>query len=440
MTQAIEALQADFQIYFLDKSSPRFHLLLAPVGTGKAYTAAQILSTLFQDKPHALVLVLAPRVLGPHWVDRLSTKSPKLPIIFVDRRKLVELQADAGPSDSPWPDRGIVVVGTEFALQEDVTDALAEGRWDLIVYDEAHQRGEQRNRLLRRLLDGRIQPRLLLLSSLRIPIDKELSALVAVTDWTRQLEMPRRAVSTLEFTRSESEETFFSHLRAYVARWRTKSISDIGTKMLARAAQSSPPALERMLDRSASRNVSDPTGESIEADAEEVLSDAAYFPQITAEEQHELQSLLDELDGLDIDSRLTTLQRWITDLRSREPERPICIYSRFVATVRYLETAVRDQHPEVVAVTGEMTSGERRLRLESFQNSQDILVTSMVALEGFEIHAGAVVFYDAPWSADAMAAALARIRCAEAEALEVVVLRDNSDTLRELDGEAAISR
>jgi hypothetical protein len=64
----------------------------------------------------------------------------------------------------------------------------------------------------------------------------------------------------------------------------------------------------------------------------------------------------------------------------------------------------------------------------------------MVALEGFEIHAGAVVFYDAPWSADAMAAALARIRCAEAEALEVVVLRDNSDTLRELDGEAAISR
>jgi superfamily II DNA/RNA helicase len=197
-----------------------------------------------------------------------------------------------------------------------------------------------------------------------------------------------------------------------------------------------------MLDRRASRNVTEPIGESIEADAADVwpLPEGVHFSHVTTEEQHEIQPLLDELDTLNIDTKLIALIGWISKFWSREPGRPICIYSRFVATVRYLEIALREHHPEVLAVTGDLNAGEKRLRLESFQETRSILVTSLIALEGFEIHAGAVVFYDAVWSADSMAAALARVRCAdEGKAYDVVVLRDGSDVLRGLDGDAAMS-
>lgn len=439
MRQAIEALQTDFQKYFLDEGSPRFYLLVAPVGTGKAYAATQILAHFFRAKPNARVLVLAPRVLGPQWEDKLTTRSPETSIMFVDRRKLVELQSDAGAGFAPWPSSGVVVMSTDFAVRPDVVEVLVNSRWDLIVFDEAHQLGGRRRVLLRRLLDGEGQPRLLMLSCIPTSFESErwLSG-VAVTYWTEKLQMPTRTVTTVKFTWSEAEQRLFSRLDAYLAKWRSARGGDIGTRLLSRAAQSSPPALERMLDRHASRNVSDLAQDSIEAGAEEgwISADAGGLPLITAEEQRDLQLLLDELDSLDSDSKLTALQGWLSDFRAREPQRRICIYSRFVETVRYLKTALRDQHPEIVAVTGEMTTGEKRLALEDFRKTHDILVTSLVALEGFEIHAGAVVFYERPWNSDSMAAALARIRCAEVEAYEVVVLHDKAGVFQGWEGES----
>ena len=133
MRQEIEALQRSFIEAFLSPGSARFHLLLAPVGAGKGYTGTQIVAQLCCDNPRALVLVLPPRPLGAQWADRLTSRSGGSRAVFVDRGKLVEMQDAAGPGKSPWPQAGVVVLGIDFAVRRDVSELLANCRWDLIV-------------------------------------------------------------------------------------------------------------------------------------------------------------------------------------------------------------------------------------------------------------------------------------------------------------------
>ena len=67
-------------------------------------------------------------------------------------------------------------------------------------------------------------------------------------------------------------------------------------------------------------------------------------------------------------------------------------YSRFKGTVQYIETALQERHPRISALTGHMTEDERRKALDVFRENRGLLVTSLLAVQGLEITARAVVF------------------------------------------------
>lgn len=419
MRQEIEALQRTFIEAFLSPDSARFHLLLAPVGAGKGYTGAQIVSQLCCDNPGVRVLVLAPRVLAAQWADRLTSRSGGSRAVFVDRGKLVEMQGAAGPGNSPWPEAGVVVLGIEFAVRRDVSELLANCRWDLIVYDEAHNLGASRRAMLRNLLAAENHPRLLLLSSFPIPnLEDWCASAVIVTDWRQVVATVRGQSNPLMFARSAAERRLFEHLRGSLARWRATSREDMRPTVIARAAQSSLPALEHALARCAS-----PSAIVEVPDSDE---DSADLPTTSTDQQADLQALLAELNEIDSDSKLDALDAWLTKYRSHQPDRPVCIYSRFKGTVQYIETALQEHHPRIVALTGDMTEDERRKALDVFRENRGVLVTSLVAVQGLTFTAGAVVFYDSDWGEEFMAVALARISAPETTTLDVVYLREEN--------------
>lgn len=116
----------------LGESSKHVTLLHAAPGLGKSTALVAVVARLLGQEPQARVLVLVPAAaLRDQFISRLQESGALTS--KMDRYRLREL-LDGGEGSISWP-QGVAGVATiPFAFQADVSGALGETPWDLVMW------------------------------------------------------------------------------------------------------------------------------------------------------------------------------------------------------------------------------------------------------------------------------------------------------------------
>src|SRR5216683_1304954 len=102
-------------------------LLADDVGLGKTISAGLIASELICRSRVSKILIVCPKLLGPQWQEELQTKF-SIPGQLATGRKLI----DADPE-------GVGAVITTYHSARLYLDRIPEGRFEMLVLDEAHK-------------------------------------------------------------------------------------------------------------------------------------------------------------------------------------------------------------------------------------------------------------------------------------------------------------
>ena len=113
-------------------------LLADEVGLGKTIQACVLIAEL-QAKGHAeRVLILTPPGLRDQWHRELSVRF-HIDAVVADFRTVRRHAADLPPEVSPWSTWPVVVASIDFVKRPEVLRAALDGRWDIVIVDEAHR-------------------------------------------------------------------------------------------------------------------------------------------------------------------------------------------------------------------------------------------------------------------------------------------------------------
>lgn len=418
--------QASFAAEFFASGTSRTQVLISPPGLGQGFTAAAICTHAWSSGQAKRILILSPSALVAQWLDRIQRGHSEIPVVAINRQLLRELEAGVEAGDLPWPRSSVVVMSLDFAKQQDVAKSLTMATWDLLVIDEAHQlaRKSQRRELALRLVDGSLDVRVLLLRTVG-PISEEdlnpkhdrLMVGAGVTVWSRESVrdrdgnplLPDVQIQWVTHHRRPDEIAFLSRLQNSIQSLHLTRPSDrMMATILLQSASSSLFALEQQLNRiRQQRNdimhgrvhdeMADRAGDDaplIESD--DVTNGDAAGPQPEFTEL--ANDLLQDIENVESDSKLEALLQFLTSIGVQpNQERRACIFTRFVDTSTYLESALAEHYPRVATLTGSQSFEERDHVIQQFATDGGIIIaTEAVSTTIPEV--AAVIFYDLPWN------------------------------------------
>ena len=142
------------------------------------------------------------------------------------------------------------------------------------------------------------------------------------------------------------------------------------------------------------------------------------------------EPLLQLLEELPTDSKCEALSRLLDSVGTvTSPEFRVCVFTRFVDTATYLESALRDRCPHVKLLTGGHSLAEREQGIADFAQSGGILiVTEAIRLPMPEVVT--VVFYDIPLNPAVFEARKGQfVRVGRRGPLQIVAFADESNVL-----------
>jgi len=134
---------------------------------------------------------------------------------------------------------------------------------------------------------------------------------------------------------------------------------------------------------------------------EDLRSDLEMFKEISTE--------LDKLKLVDTDPKSEKLMEIINEMRKKEPERKVVIFSEYADTVKHIEKKLKKIFRERVLVSyGSLSQSKLDEIRENFdasfkkdkqKNDYDILISTDKLSEGINLNrAGVVINYDIPWN------------------------------------------
>ncbi|QDU46852.1 RNA polymerase-associated protein RapA [Symmachiella dynata] len=444
--------QAEFAADFLAADSKQKHLLTSLPGLGKGFIGSQIVAYAFYHSQAKRVLVLAPMGIAQQWCDMLQRNSPEVPCRFVDRRRLREMVA--GEDDDLWMNTGVVVMSIDFARQADVAELLSKTIWDLIVVDEAHhlRPKTQRYELVQRLFESSPQARSLLLHALsKIPdgegVANPLFHDAKVTVWSRDTVrdndgnplLPDVQIKWIHHVRRDDEQQILLELQACIRRAGVKEPrSQLEATALLQTASSSLLALEQRLSQmqrvrnETVHGLRDVASKSDDVEIEPESADENLDGQSLAQSSFmdDVPRLLAMLEEVETDSKLESLLELLHTIGvSSSGDMRICVFTSYVNTATYLESALSDNHFDVTAITGSSSYGEREQIIADFSQNGGVLVcTSAMTVRIPEV--AAVIFYDLPWNPATVDARIGQfLRVGRPGPVGVYAFTDDSDTL-----------
>jgi ERCC4-related helicase len=416
--------QAEFAAKVLAPGSPRKHLLVSIPGLGKGFAAAMICNHAHATGQAKRILILTPSPLVAQWQDMVRRGNSNFSIQIIDRRDFRVMEAAASKSDTPWPATGIVLASIDFAKQVDIAESLSNAKWDLLVVDEAHRLspGSQRYMLILGLVESAPNMRVLFLRAARVRDLEEtrvesdpLFRDAIKTVWSREdirgpdgkPLLPEVHIEWISYTRQPDEVGALSMLQQAVRRIQTSSpFMHLIGNLLLQAASSSLFALEQRLNRiRLQRNeLVDGKGTLVESDdgLENILSDQATRSETDALIQSEFvdaaTEVLQTLNEVETDSKLDTLLQLLKTLGSvTTKDCRICIFTQFGDTATYLESVLREHHPHVAKLAGNLSLLEQAQIVGQFAQTGGIIVaTEAISMEIPEVTAA--IFYDLPWN------------------------------------------
>lgn len=188
-------------------------------------------------------------------------RSAGIPALSVDRYQFREMIESASGQEL-WSAGAVSALSREFARQEDIGEALAATRWDLLIVDEAHQfRGTLSGRVLRHVAEA--ADRVVLASATALDTDLPGDFAkddISVVQWRRDEvvdfngalldSMPRPIVREVPFTLSAAELSLAESVSELCQVFEEGTAQQhLIRRSSLRSLQSSPSALESALAR-----------------------------------------------------------------------------------------------------------------------------------------------------------------------------------------------
>ena len=432
--------QQSFVDKFLNPSSERTHLLVAPPGFGFGSCIVEIVSRLLRERPEARVLILTERsVLVQQWIRRFDDAALSARSLEGSRLNLRGLAWSEHRAEITWPQSSIVMMLTgSLERFNDVRASMFQTPWDLTVWD-SFSPSPSKILLLRALGKAQNFKKILTTSHHRDLDVRDLIPGMHQTAWDWNLllssssESPRAPITRviLTYQRTPEEMALRAQLEEFA---KTASVDGLASNLgsgLIRAVDSSPLALRERLRRFHPSKASIAVGE---ISAEELLE-----PQdLDDEEQdgpdqstvrrmqyvNEVRRIQEVLDDLPVDSKLEAMLKYIDNQGANQSH--IIIWCRFAATALYLKSALTDSDREVFLIVAGEQHTERLSVLEEFGEKGGFLVATSAAMQGLECSADSIILYDPFPYAPMKALSVLLRRVGEGKPVQIVSLADDS--------------
>ena len=436
------------------KLDPVRLLIADDVGVGKTIEAALIARELLDRGDVQRFAVLCPPHLVDQWVTELEGRFHLRPVA-VTAASAARLERNLPPSESIFTTHAHTVVSLDYIKSERRRAEFLRACPELVIVDEAHtcastgQGRHQRYELLKGLVSekarhlvmltatphsgdedayfrllGLLHPDFAALSNAAGDEHKKLRDRLAahfvqrrrpdIAEWKEGNLFPRRETKELTYKLTGTWERFFDAVLDYCASvvaaagedTKRQRLNFWGTLALMRCVASSPAAAIQAL-RTRAGLEDDAAEDDIEArvfdGAADALVDDDVEPSAAAEDKA-LAALItqaEDLAGQAGDPKLKTLSDHVAEL-VKEGFSPV-IFCRYIATAHYLgqHLALKNKDVTVDVVTGELTSDERREKVELLGEAERrILVATDCLSEGVNLQDAfdAVVHYDLSWN------------------------------------------
>ena len=402
---------------FFNPTSERVVVLRGDVGLGKSVALVALAGRLLRERPTARALFLVPGALRSQFVEMLRRENT--PTLSVDRYLFREM-LDSTTGGDFWPTGIVAVVGREFARQEDILNALAKTRWDLLIVDEAHQfMGTFATNVLRRVVESSERIVLATRPNLKLP-DGMTEGTTTFLHWRhdqvvgydgRLLDtMPRPLLHEIPFSLSDTELNS-RELVNELARILEANSSQQGliARSLRRCLGSSPAALESALQRLLRGLATDyleplleSTEEGVAASEEDVLEaqSDSKMDRLDAEKAGIAMRALQQIDAIGGDSKLAAFVGLVGQLNGvTAPARRICVLTDYRATLYYLAAGIEGPPWGLACrlLHGDMNADDRHRSLALFSSAGGILVATTAVTEGVNLRdVTDLVLYDLP--------------------------------------------
>ena len=136
------------------------------------------------------------------------------------------------------------------------------------------------------------------------------------------------------------------------------------------------------------------------------------------------------LEEVESDSKLESLLGLLQTIgASSSGDRRVCVFTSYVNTATYLESALSDNHSNVASITGGLSYGDREQTIATFSQHGGVLIcTSAMTVRIPEV--AAVIFYDLPWNPTTVDARIGQfLRVGRTGPVQVYAFTDDSETL-----------
>lgn len=429
-------------------------LIADDVGIGKTIEAGLIARELMDRGDIERMVVLCPPHLVEQWTSELEGRF-HIQATAVTAASASRLERGLPPNESIFTSHPYTVVSLDYIKSEKRRSDFLRACPEFVIVDEAHTcsaagRGHQlRYELLKQLAENKNRHMVLLTATphsgdegaffnLLGLLDKQFSDLQGLTgehreklraklanhfvqrrrpdidEWREDTKLfPKRETVELTYKLTGEWDAFQTKIRRYCAEIvessgtneRKQRLNFWGTLALLRCASSSPAAAVKALRTRAQRqDIEDSEFEQLVFDGgdDDLPSDDV---EIGVEiEDKKLKDLIDQamrLAGQEGDPKLKLLTAHLDELLE-ENYSPV-VFCRFIATAHYLKEHLvkKFKGVSIEVITGELTSSERKQRIEEIDTQKKrLLIATDCLSEGINLqdHFDAVVHYDLSWN------------------------------------------
>jgi hypothetical protein len=294
------------------------------------------------------------------------------------------IETASGPE--MWPAGAVSVLSREFARQEDVAQALAAARWDLLIVDEAHQfRGSLTGEVLRHV--GQASDRVVLATATLLSSDLPDGFTeddITVVQWRRDQvvdfngalldAIPRPVVHVVPFALTPAELSLAESVSELCQVFESGTAQQhFIARSLLRSLHSSPAALESTLARvkearnRAAHAMEPLVDDSPEEEPWDYKPDGHADFSVSAKTEGIASRALDLLEAARSDSKLTALVALLGHIDAlKTPSTRVCVLTEFVNTLFYLGAEIESVGKTYHPYHGGMTAESRQNCLTRF--------------------------------------------------------------------------
>lgn len=136
---------------------------------------------------------------------------------------------------------------------------------------------------------------------------------------------------------------------------------------------------------------------------------------VSSEKYHEktkeiARRILRSYESLGVDSKMKKLVNLIKEIKEKDPEDKILIYTRHPTTLRYIIENLKDMNLKIMEFVGGLTREEKSDIVAQFKDDADILISTDTGAEGLNFQfCRNLINYDLPWNPMAVEQRIGRL-------------------------------